>query len=249
MSPICRTIGWTICFWRYSQGTTRYLTPSHCRHSSPTLGTIRPYDFKLDIRGDAPEKREAQTAAERLEPIHEVARAEMRYVQVWQADGVDHHRVPTPAFQPGDLVWVDGRNWRTAHPSRKLENKHHGPYRIIRTIRTHACELDIQATIQKHSTFPVSLLHAVAEDLLPGQVTLPPFPVIVEGEEEWEVEQILDSRRMRGWLQYLIKWRGFADLTWEPEENLTEVEAIDTNHKRYPERPVPVQAALMGTQA
>jgi len=71
-------------------------------------------------------------------------------------------------------------------------------------------------------------------------VTPPPLPVIVKGEEEWEVEEILDSRRIRGQLQYLVKWRGFADPMWEPEENLTEVEAVDTYHERYPERPTPV---------
>jgi len=65
-------------------------------------------------------------------------------------------------------------------------------------------------------------------------VTPPPLPVIVEGEEEWEVEEILDSRRIRGRLQYLVKWTEFADPTWEPEENLTEVEAIDNYHERYP---------------
>jgi len=90
--------------------------------------------------------------------------------------------------------------------------------------------------------------------LLPSQITPPPLPVIVEEEEEWEVEEILDSRRIRGRLQYLGKWRGYANLTWELEENLTEVEAIDKYHKRNPERPVPTRAApkradLVGTRA
>jgi len=107
---------------------------------------------------------------------------------------------------------------------------------VVRTIGMHGYELDIPATIQKHRTFPVSLLHAAADDPLPGQVVPPPLPVIVEGEEEWEVEEILDSRRTRGWLQYLVKWRGFTDPTWEPEENLTGVEVVDIYHGHYPER-------------
>jgi len=52
--------------------------------------------------------------------------------------------------------------------------------------------------------------------------------VVVQGEEKWEVEEILDSRRIRGRLQYLVKWRGFANPRWEPEENLTKAEAVDT---------------------
>jgi len=197
---------------------------------------------------DAPEEREAQTAAEQLELIHEVAQTEMQYAQPREAEWADAHTTPAPVFQPGDLVWVDGRNWRTTRPSRKLENKHHGTYRVVRTIGTHAYELDIPATIQKHRTIPVSLLHAAADDPFPGQMLTPPLPVIVEGEGS-EVEEILDSRRMRGRLQYLVKWRGFTDPTWEPEENLAEVQAVDIYQGRYPERPAPVRAALAGTRA
>jgi len=73
--------------------------------------------------------------------------------------------------------------------------------------------------------------------------------VIVEGEEEWEVEEVLDSRRIWGRLQYLVKWRGFAAPTWEPEESLAEVQAIYDYHERYPQRPAPAQLTLVGTRA
>jgi len=206
-------------------------------------------DFKLDIRVDDPEGHQAQTAAERLHRIYEVARSEMWYAQARQQDNTDVRQTPAPAFQPNDFVWVDGRYWQTERPSRKLENKYHRPYQVIRVIRTHAYQLDILNAIQKHRTFPVSLLHAATDDPFPGQVIPPPLPVIVEGEEEWEVEVVLDSRRIRGRPQYLVKWRGFAAPTWEPEENLAEVQAIDDYHERYPHRPAPAQFALVGTRA
>jgi len=144
---------------------------------------------------------------------------------------------------------VDGRHWRTERPRRKLENKHHGPYRVIRAIETHAYELDIPNAIQKHRTFPVSLLHAAANDPILGQIIPLPLPVFVEGEEEWEVEEVLDSRRIRGWLHYLMKWRGFAAPTWEPEKNLADVQAVDDYHERHPRHPAPAQLALVGTRA
>lgn len=44
----------------------------------------------------------------------------------------------------------------------------------------------------------------------------------MSGEEEWEVEAIVDRRITRGRPQYLIKWKGWSskDNTWEDEENL-----------------------------
>ena len=62
------------------------------------LGYPPGYDFELDIRVDAPKEREAQTVAEQLERIHKVARVEMRYAQMRQADGADRHRIPPPRF-------------------------------------------------------------------------------------------------------------------------------------------------------
>ena len=55
-------------------------------------------------------------------------------------------------------------------------------------------------------------------------------------------------------MQYYVKWREFADPTWEPEENLTEMEAIDNYPEKYPEETAPtraatIRAALVGTQA
>jgi len=45
---------------------------------------------------------------------------------------------------------------------------------------------------------------------------------LIQGQEEWEVEKILDSRQRHGKNKYLIKWKGYTqgDDTWEPEDNL-----------------------------
>jgi len=86
-------------------------------------------------------------------------------------------------------------------------------------------------------------------DPTPGQIIPLPLPVIVEGEEEWEVEEVFDSRRIRGRLHYLVKWRVFAAPTWELEEILADVQAVDDYHERHSQRPTPAQLALVGTGA
>lgn len=41
-----------------------------------------------------------------------------------------------------------------------------------------------------------------------------------EGDEEYVVEMILDKRSSSGTLEYLVKWRGWEEGTWEPATNL-----------------------------
>jgi len=51
-------------------------------------------------------------------------------------------------------------------------------------------------------------------------------PVEVEGIKEWEVEKILNKKKVRGIEKYLVQWKGFTAKrdTWERKENLKNVE-------------------------
>jgi len=46
--------------------------------------------------------------------------------------------------------------------------------------------------------------------------------VVIKGEEEWEVERILNKRKVRGKDKFLVWWKGFTAEgdTWESRENL-----------------------------
>ena len=50
--------------------------------------------------------------------------------------------------------------------------------------------------------------------------------VKVEGVEEWEVEKILNKKKIRGVEKYLVQWKGFTAEgdTWEKIENLKNAE-------------------------
>ena len=66
--------------------------------------------------------------------------------------------------------------------------------------------------------------------------------MIIQEQQEWEVEKILDSRRHRNQIQYRVKWTGFhdPDRTWYPARNFeNSPDLIRQFHEEYPEKPVP----------
>ena len=72
-----------------------------------------------------------------------------------------------------------------------------------------------------------------------GQKKIPPPPVEVEGEKEYEVEEILDRQERRGKTRYLVKWKGYTaeENTWKGLENLknTREEIEEFEKERFEE--------------
>jgi hypothetical protein len=72
-------------------------------------------------------------------------------------------------------------------------------------------ELPTQWSI--HPVFHIDLLTPYKETIMHGPNFTRPAPELIDGEEEYSVEKILDSRHFgRRWrLQYLVKWEGYLD--------------------------------------
>ena len=65
----------------------------------------------------------------------------------------------------------------------------------------------------------------------------PLLPEIIDGEEEWVVEEILDSRMINRKLHYLVKWDGFGieHNSWEPWDNIHAPDLVSEFHRKHPE--------------
>jgi len=59
-----------------------------------------------------------------------------------------------------------------------------------------------------------------------------------EGEQEYEVQEILDARTTPQGQEYLVAWKDYSaeENSWEPKENLRNCQqAINSYHQQHPE--------------
>ena len=97
-------------------------------------------------------------------------------------------------------------------------------------------QLELPAAWKIFNTFHSALLSPYKETEEHGINFTEPPPDLVEDHDEYEVEQILDTRLFGRWkkCQYLIKWKGYAEAhnSWEPEENVNALELVKEFHQR-----------------
>ena len=87
-------------------------------------------------------------------------------------------------------------------------------HNVLKKIGASAYTLDLPEAWKRvgiHPTFNVKLLIPYHRPQFPSQQTPPPPPPeVVNDHEEYEVQEVLDSRMRRGMIQYLVKWKGYA---------------------------------------
>jgi len=109
----------------------------------------------------------------------------------------------------------------------KLTEQFIGPYQVKGIISTNTIELDLPNTVKIHLVVNVSRVQRY-KDQVEGQKKKWPAPVIIEREEEYEVEKILNKKKFRGKDWYLVQWKGYMieEDMWEPRENLGNIEDL-----------------------
>jgi hypothetical protein len=119
----------------------------------------------------------------------------------------------TPKYKEGDQVWLEGKNLHINQPTAKLAPRRHGPFKIIQVMSAVNYRLELPTQWSIHPVFHIDLLTPYKETIMHGPNFTRPAPELIDGEEEYSVERILDSWRFgrRQRLQYLVKWEGYPD--------------------------------------
>jgi len=117
--------------------------------------------------------------------------------------------------------------------SEKLTERFVGPYKVKGIISSNAIELELPNSIKIHPIVNVSEVQ-LYKSQVKGQKKIPPKLVIIEGEEEFEVEKILNKRTVREKEKFLVRWKDYmaGEDTWENRENLENTKELVEEFER-----------------
>jgi hypothetical protein len=205
--------------------------PSIVVHPERDVADTYAKDFAVDLQG-----------------LHEFLREQITSAQERYKENADKLRGPSPIFNIGDSAYVLAKHIRTTRPTPKFSEQYLGPYEVIGKPSANSYTLRLPKALRGiHPVFHTSQLETHLPNPFPGRSEEPPAAVeIVEGEEHYEVKDIVDSkldRRFNVKLRYLVEWLGYEDTdeqyTWVGADDVHAPEIVDSFHKRYPNKPGP----------
>ena len=192
---------------------------------------IANYGKELRMGGDIRKKGKVESATEfveKMKKVQEEAGAALRKTQEEMKRYVDRGRRETKVWKRGDRVLLSTKDLVfKERPSKKLTERYVAPYTIEEVVSSNVVKLRVPSLMRIHPVVNVSWIVRYKEQVK-GQKKEEGKPVEVEGVEEWEVEKILNKKKMRGVEKYLVQWKGFTaegDI-WERRENLKNVEEL-----------------------
>jgi len=178
---------------------------------------------------------------ERMKSTTEEAKSAICKAQEDMTRYYNRRRSPAPIFKPGDRVYLDVSDIRTTRLSPKLSHRRLRPFEIEHQVGLLAYRLKLPHGLrQLHPVFNVVKLSAAPDNPIPGRKPqAPPPPIVVDGEPEWEMEEVLDSRWHRRRFQFLIKWKEFSreHNSWEAASDIKAPDLVAEYYRKHPAAP------------
>ncbi len=132
-------------------------------------------------------------------------------------------------------MFLNERNIITAKLFKKLNDKMLDSFQIIDFIDSFY-KLKLLKTMRIHDVFHSELLRLVVNDSLSDQKNEFSRSIVINDEDEWKIDDILNSRWYWRRLQYRVKWKSYDnDLNWynADDEFMNAQEMIDDFHIKY----------------
>ncbi len=133
-------------------------------------------------------------------------------------------------------MFLNERNIITARSFKKLNDKMLNSFQITESVDSFY-KLKLSETMHIHDVFHLKLLRSVVNDSLPSQKNESSRSIVINDEDEWKINDILNFRRYRRRLQYRVKWKSYDnDLDWynaDNDEFMNAQKMIDDFHIKY----------------
>jgi len=131
----------------------------------------------------------------KMKEIQEEAEAALGKAQEKIKKYADKKRGEVNEYKVGDLVMLSTKDLKYQMIGRRMEKlmeRFVGPYKVKKIISANVVELELPSTIKIYPVVNVSRIHRYIEQV-EGQRKEQPAPVIIKGEERWEVKRILNK--------------------------------------------------------
>src|SRR5260370_19113973 len=141
-----------------------------------------------------------------MQHMQEEDKASLQHVADTMKLYYNRNHCATPKYQLGDRVWLNMHNYTTDRPTKKLDHKWAGPYQIKKIVSPAAVKLKLSG--REKGVHPVISISNICP-YTPDEITecpspSKPGPLIIDGHEEFKVENVLDSQFRYGRLCYLL---------------------------------------------
>jgi len=150
-----------------------------------------------------------------LDELQSTLKEEIANAQRQYKPSADSCRQQLLDFQAGQVVFVKSQYFQMTRPLKKLSEKYLRPYKIIAQPSPQSFTLRLPDTMRAvHPVFHVSMLEPATPNSFQQRSEPPPAPIIIDGEPEYEISKIVDSKidhRRACKLLYKVIWLGYKD--------------------------------------
>jgi len=139
---------------------------------------------------------EANKFMERMQEIQGEAKVVLSKAQEDMKRYMDRHRGEVEEYKVEDLVLLSTKDLKyqmVGRRTEKLTERFVGPYKVKSIVLTNAIELELPSTVRIYLVVNVSRVRRYTSQV-EGQKKEMPQPMVIEEEEEWEVEKIMNKR-------------------------------------------------------